>query len=124
LTLYEIDLDHALHPVFRYHVSSQSVAGRREIVHRRVVRTEAFKQSAAALNDSESRLVLDAMIVRIMHWPLAGYPIEGTRARVLRSLSHGNFRIVRLIYRVEGDVIYLYRAGCSDALQVVPRGYA
>jgi hypothetical protein len=94
------------------------------MVHRRVVRTESFRQSAAALNDSESRFVLESMIARIARFPLAGVPIEGTPARVLRSLAYGNFRVIRLIYRMEGDVIYLYRAGYSDALQVKPRGYA
>ena len=111
--------------MFRYDMSSDPVAGRRETVRRRVVRTESFVQSVAALNDSaESRLVLETLILRATRWPHTGALVEGTAARVLRSLPYGHFPAVRLVYRVAGDVVYLYRADYYDMLQAVPRGYA
>lgn len=93
-------------------------------MRRRIVRTESFEQSVAALNDfAESRLVLDMLIMRAMKWPHTGEQLAGTSAWILHSQPYGNFPALRLVYRVDGDVLYLYRADHYDLLQAEPRGY-
>jgi hypothetical protein len=49
--------------------------------------------------------------------------MAGTSARILRSTPYENFPAVRLIYRMDGNVLYLYRADYYDMLQAEPRGY-
>jgi len=90
-------------------------------VRKRIVRTDAFDESVAALSDSrETTLVLAMMIGRARRWPHAGELIPGTAARVIRSRPYGTFPAIRLIYRAAGDIIYLYRADHYDVLKVVP----
>ena len=92
-------------------------------VRRRIVRTDAFEESVAALSGSpETRLVLEMLIRRARRWPHAGELIPGTAARVIRSLPYRKFPAIRLIYRVAGDNIYLYRADYYDVLKTVPHG--
>lgn len=93
-------------------------------MRRRIVRTDAFEESVAALRDSrDTRLVLEMLIRRARRWPHAGELIPGTAARVIRSLPYRKFPAIRLIYRVAGGNLYLYRADYYDVLKVVPRGF-
>ena len=94
-------------------------------MRRRIVRTDAFEQALAALNESpDGRRVLSALIARIQRWPQSGSRIPGTAAQVLRSMPYRNFPGVRLIYRVAGDVIYLYHVDLYDVLKIAPCGRA
>lgn len=94
-------------------------------MRRRIVRTDAFEESVAALRDSpETKLVVETLIMRARRWPHTGELVPGTAARVLRSLPYRNFPAIRLIYRVAGDNIYLYRADHYDVLDGAPHGSA
>ncbi|HYR29318.1 MAG TPA: hypothetical protein VEU30_12685 [Thermoanaerobaculia bacterium] len=94
-------------------------------MRRKIVRTDAFEESVAALRDSqETRLVLRMLIARVRRWPHAGELIPGSAARVIRSLPYDDFPAIRLIYRVSGPLIYLYRADHYDVLAELPRGSA
>jgi hypothetical protein len=94
-------------------------------MRRKIVRTDTFEASAAALSGAaEARLVLETLILRVRRWPQAGELIPGSAARVIRSQPYRNFPAIRLIYRVSGSAVYLYRADCYDVLRAPARGSA
>ena len=94
-------------------------------MRRKVIRTDAFEESVAALSDApETRLILETLILRVRRCAHAGESIPGSAARVIRSRPYRNFPALRLIYRVSGTTIYLSRADPYDALLAPARGSA
>jgi hypothetical protein len=78
-------------------------------VNWRIVEVPGFVESVAALGDSpDVSEVVRAMIRRATDHPFASPKIAGLEARVVRSRSFDRCPALRLLYRVEGDVVYLY----------------
>jgi hypothetical protein len=86
-------------------------------VNRRVIAVPEFETYVAALGDSpEVRELVKAMISFVERQPFNAPEIPGLTARVIKSRSYGKYPSLKLVYRVEDDVIYLYSIAPYDEL--------
>lgn len=84
---------------------------------RRIVTAPGFDLSVAALGDTaEVRQIVKALIARAERQPENAPKLAGLEARVVKSRSYGTYPAIRMLYRVEGDTIYLYEVAFYDEL--------
>lgn len=87
-------------------------------MRRRLVAVAGFYDAVAALGDTpEVTLVVEALIARAHGRPEAAATIAGYSARVIKSQSYGDYPALRLVYRVQGETVYLYDIGPYDELE-------
>lgn len=87
-------------------------------MRRRLIAVAGFHDAVAALGDSaEVTLVVEALIARAHSHPEAAPMVPGFSARVIKSQGYGNYPALRLVYRLEGDVVYLYDIASYDPLE-------
>lgn len=85
----------------------------------RIVMVPGFEASIAALGDSpEVSQVVKVLLAQAVNHPYRAPRLDGYEARILKSRSYGNYPALRLLYRVERDVIYLYEIGPHPELGV------
>lgn len=84
---------------------------------RRLVPVDGYTESVAALGDSaEVKAALALLLKYVQVFPDRGEPIPGLKALIAKNRTYPGYAPLRLVYRFEKEVVFLYDVSHYDEL--------